>query len=193
MADKQHLELFFERFLEFNLERFKNDPVWLPKFQGLTFDMLTISDIQPIMGNTRRNSAVFSAARRFKGLNQSWTPANATTDLKLYKPVSPDPLADVTKLSEQTVAGVYFYVDGVDIKVGVVIAAGIAANDKAAAVEATLRAALVYDIPTVTVSGVGNTCVLVGNTFEGSLIWAEGQEEILVIPDTDYGRLKGQE
>lgn len=193
MADKQHMELFFDRFLEFNLERYKDDPKWLPKFTGLTFSMLTISDITPIMGNTRRNSAVFSAARRFRGLNQSWTPAKAETDLKLYKPVSPDALPSVDKLSEQVEAGVYFYVDGSDIKVGVVIANGIEAGQQAAAVESTLRAALVYDIPTVTVAGVGNSVALVGDTFEGSLVWAIGQEAIEVIPDTDYGQLVAPE
>lgn len=193
MADKQHLELFFERFLKFNLERYKDDPKWLPKFTGLTFSMVVISDIVPIMSNTRRSAKVFSAARRFSGVNQSWTPAKAETDLKLWKPESVDPLPSVDKLAEQVDAGVYFYVDGADVKVGVVIANGVAPAQQAAAVESTLRAALVYDIPTVEVAGVGTTVTLVGDTFEGTLVWAEGQAPIEVLPDTDYGQLEGAE
>lgn len=192
MADKEHIELFIERFIEYNLVRYKDNPKMLVKFEGLTSEMVTVSDIQPIMEGSRRNSAVFSAPRRFKGINQSWTPAKAETDLKLYKPVTEEPLASKAKLAEIVEQGVYFYVDGQEVKVAIVIANGIDVALQPAAVESTLRAALVYDIPKVAVPGTGNTCILTGNTFEGTLYWVEGQAPIEVIPETDYGQLKGK-
>lgn len=191
MASKQHLELFFERFLEFNLDRYKDDPTYLAAFTDLTFAEVTIADIVKTDGDTRRSATVTSATRHFKGLNQSWTPAKAATDLKLYTLLNEVPLVDIGKLSEQTVPGLYSYVDGEEVKVAVVIANGVEEEEQDAAVEMVLRAGLVYDIPTVTVNSVGSSVALIGDTFEGTLMWFEGAAEILEIPDTDYGQLEG--
>lgn len=192
MAAKAHLELFFERFLEFNLTRYADNPTYLALFTGLTFADVTISNITKIDGDTRRSSTVASVSRNFRGVNQSWTPAPAATDLELYTLQNTEALASAAELSEQTVPGLYSYVDGPDVKVGIVIAADTAAAAAPAAVEAALRAALKYDIPTVTVAEGGTTAVLEGDTFEGTLEWVEGTAPVVIIPETDYGQLDAE-
>lgn len=191
MAAKQHLELLFERYLEFNLTRYADNPQYLAAFTGLTFADVTISNITPGTPTTNRKATVVSVAKNFRENNASWTPAPAATDLKLYTLKNTEALADLNALELQTEAGLYSYVDGSDVKVGIVIGAGIEEAGIPAAVEAVLRAGLVYDIPTVTVAGGGTTAVLEGDTFNGTLEWVEGTAPVLIIPDTDYGQLEG--
>jgi hypothetical protein len=192
MAAKQHLELFFERFLSFNLDRYQSNPTYLALFTDLTFADVTISAIVKTDGDTRRSSTVTSVSRNFRGINQSWTPAPAATDLELYTLKNTEALADLNALEAQTEAGLYSYVDGPDVKVGIVIAAGIEEAGIPAAVEAMLRANLKYDIPTVTVAPGGTTAVLVGDTFEGTLEWVAGTAPVVIIPETDYGQLDAE-
>jgi len=189
---KAHLELFFERFLEYNLERYKDDPKFLALFTGLTFSDVAISQIIEIVDGTRRSSMVVSAKRRFKGLNQIWTPAPAATDLDLYTLQNDTPLASLEEAQEQTEVGLYSYIDGEEIKVVVVIAEATADADIATTVESVFRSAIQYEIVDVEVPAEGTTIVLNGDTYAGELQWVKGLAEILVIPDTDYGQLKGK-
>jgi len=192
MAAKTHSALFFERFLAFNLDRYKNNAEMLAKFTGLTEADVTITDIteiaQPVAGS--RRSTVTSLGRNFHGIQQDWTPAVAQTKLKLYiLQNEEEPLAALADLADQTAAGAYVYLDGGVEKVGIVIGSDVDAADFATAVEATLRAALVYDIPTVNVPDGGTTVVLTGDTFNGALEWAQGSEPVVEIPPTYYGDL----
>jgi len=189
---KAHLELFFERFLEYNLERYKDDPKFLALFTGLAFPDVAISQIIEIVDGTRRSSMVVSAKRRFKGLNQIWTPAPAETDLDLYTLQNDTPLASLEEAQEQTEVGLYSYIDGEEIKVVVVIAEATADADIATTVESVFRSAIQYEIVDVEVPAEGTTIVLNGDTYAGKLQWVKGLAEILVIPDTDYGQLKGK-
>lgn len=191
MAAKAHLELFFERYLEFNLTRYADNPPYLAAFTGLTFADVTISNIVPISAGAKRQATVVSIARNFREQNASWTPAPAATDLKLYTLKNTEALASINDLETQTVAGLYSYVDGADVKVGIVIGAGVAEGDIPAAVEAVLRAGLAYDIASITVASGGTTAVLAGDTFGGTLEWVEGTAPVMIIPDTDYGQLQG--
>lgn len=190
MAAKKHLELFFERYLEFNLNRYKDNPQYLAAFTGLAFADVTISNVVPLDPG-KRKATVVSVARNFREQNASWTPSPAATDLKLYTLKNTTALPSMNDLETQTEAGLYSYVDGSDVKVGIVIGAGVDEAGIPAAVEAVLRTNLLYEIPTVTVAAGGTTAVLVGDTFEGTLEWVEGTAPVLVIPDTDYGQLEG--
>lgn len=197
---KAHLELFHERFVKYNLDRYKDDPKMLPLFQGLTLGMVSITDItdisEPVEGS--RRSTVTSVARNFKGIEQDWTPADAATTVKLYTLSNEDPLIplpDLDALKEQTAVGVYSYldVDGTTVKAGVVIAADVEEAGFAAAVETALKAALKYDIPEVNVPEGGTTIELIGDTFLGTLEWVQGAAEIIIIPPTYYGVLDVEE
>lgn len=188
---KQHLELFFERFLEFNLERYKDNPKVLALFTGLTFADVSITNIIEIVDGARRSSMVVSAKRRFRGLNQIWTPAPAETDLDLYTLQNDTPLDSLEQAEEQTEVGMYSYIDGEEIKVVVVIAEATPDEEIQAAVEAVFRSAIKYEITDVEVPAPGTTVVLGGDTYAGTLQWVKGVAEIFVIPDTDYGQLKG--
>jgi len=195
---KAHLELFHERFVKFNLDRYKDDPKMLPLFQGLTLGMVSITDItdisEPVEGS--RRSTVTSVARNFKGIEQDWTPADAATNVKLYTLGNEDPLvpiADLETLKEQTAVGVYSYLDGETVKAAVVISAEVEEAGFAAAVETALKAALKYDIPEVNVPEGGTTIELIGDTFLGTLEWVQGAAEIIVIPPTYYGQLDVEE
>lgn len=192
MAAKAHLELFFERYLDFNLERYQNNPQYLAAFTGLTYADVTISGVVETGVGTNRKALVVSVARNFRENNASWTPSDAATDLDLYVLKNESPLASLNDLEDQTEPGLYSYVDGEDVKVGVVIANGVVAEDIPTTVEALLRANLQYDIPTVTVAEGGTTAVLVGDSFLGTLEWVEGTAPVLIIPDTDYGQLKAK-
>lgn len=192
MAAKTHMRLFVEVFTRFNLDRYENDPVMLPLFQGLTEADVTVTDItaisQPIAGS--RRSTVTSLSRNFKGIEQDWSPAVAETTPTLFIVVNTGgPLADLNELETQTTPGVYTYSEGATTKVGVVIGADVEEADFATAVEAVLRAGLVYDIPTVNVPNGGTTIVLTGDTFSGTLEWVQGTAPVIVIPPTYYGVL----
>jgi len=189
MAAKQHLELFFERFLSFNKTRYASNPQMLALFTGLTFGDVTITSVIKTDGDTRRSSTVASASRNFRGVNQSWTPAVAQTELGLYTLKNTEPLDSLNDLETQTEPGLYSYIDGAQTLVGIVIGSDVEEADFATEVEAVLRSALVYDIPTVTVAGGGTTAVLAGDTFEGTLEWVQGTAPVIIIPETDYGQL----
>jgi len=195
MAAKKHQELFFERFLAFNLNRYKDDATSLAYFTGLTFPDVAITNVVPLQQPNRFSASVASTTRRFRGINQSWTAANAATDLNLWTLKNPEtPLADVAALAEQTVAGVYSYLDAEGVPTaGVVIPEGIEAADVAAAVGTVLTAAMQYENDGYTVPENGSTVVIAGTTYNGTLTWAEALIPMLEIPDTDYGQLVGAE
>lgn len=195
MAAKKHLELFFERFLAFNLNRYKDDATSLAYFTGLTFPDVAITSITALAQPNRFNASVASATRRFRGVNQSWTAANAATDLNLWTLKNPGaPLADEAALAEQTVAGVYVYLDGEGVPTaGVVIPEGIETADVAAAVGTVLTAAMQYENDGYTVPEGGTTVAIAGTTYNGTLTWVEAVIPMLEIPDTDYGQLVGAE
>lgn len=190
---KAHLELFFERFLEFNLERYKDDPVYLPLFTGLTFADVSITNVIDIMDGERRSSMVVSARRRFRGVNQTWTPAPADTDLELYMLRNSSPLNSLAEAMEQTEEGMYSYIDGDEIKAVVVIDALTGIQSIPAVVERVFRSAINYEIYDVTVPANDSKVVLVGNTYGGILEWVKGKAKILIIPETDYGQLEGDD
>ena len=187
MAANSHLALFIKNFAAYNQTRYADSPDDLAKFQGLTDADITLSNLTRPTANTR-SATVVSGTKHFSGDNQTWTAAPADTDLGLYTIANgATPLASVSELANQTTAGVYSYDDAGTTRVGVVIANGVAEGDKAAAVEAAVRAALVYDIPTVTVDTGAFTVLMDGDHFYGTLTWAEGAVPNTVIPATDYG------
>ena len=193
MAAKKHLELFFERFLSFNLNRYKDDATSLAYFTGLVYDDVAITNVVPLQQQNRFSASVASATRRFRGINQSWTAANAATDLNLWELKNTGaPLADAAELAAQTVAGVYEYLDAEGVPTaGVVIPEGIETADIAAAVTTVLNAAARYENEGYTVAEGGDTAVVKGTTYNGTLTWAEALIPMLEIPDTDYGQLVG--
>lgn len=192
MAAKKHLELFFERFLAFNLNRYKDDATSLAYFTGLTFPDIAMSDIVALAEPNRFSATVTSTTRRFRGANQSWTAADAATDVNLWALKNTTPLASVDELSEQTVAGVYSYV-GAEGKttVGVVIPEGIEDAGIDAAVRDVINAAAQYETEGSSASSATNIAAVRGRTFKGDLVWAAALIPMLTIPDTDYGQLAG--
>lgn len=193
MAAKKHLELFFEKFLPFNLNRYKDDAAALAHFTGLTFADVQITAVTALAQPNRFSATVSSTTRRFRGVNQSWTAADAATDLNLWTLKNPGaPLASVDELAEQTVAGLYSYV-AADSKptVGVVIPEGIAAGAVADAITTVLNSGAQYENDGYTVPEAGTTVLVKGTTYNGTLTWAAAVIPMLEIPDTDYGQLEG--
>ena len=97
----------------------------------------------------------------------------------------------VTELANQAIAGLYSYIDGTTVKVGVVIDSSTTVSNQSVAINAVIQNALVYalDSSLVTVATTGNTVLLDGDTFNGTLTWAKGSSSVMVIPPTDYGVL----
>jgi hypothetical protein len=194
-ASKSHMTLFFETFLTFNLARYASNPTMLALFTGLVQSDVVFGAVTRIDNGVERSTTVLSTSRHFSGIAQTWTPAPAETQLKLYTLVNPGaPLVSVAELANQTVAGLYSYLDGTVVKVGVVIDPSTAVADQSAAIGTTIQNALIYalDSSLITVASTGNTVLLDGDTFNGTLTWAEGTALIMVIPPTDYGVLSVQ-
>lgn len=196
MAAKSNIALFFERFLSFNQDRYKDDPKFGPMFDGLQENEVVVSEITPSNGGAQRTAKVVSLSRNFAGEGQTWTPGLAATDLNLYELVSQDPLDSFAELAKQTTNGIYAYLgENDEILVGLVVNFDTEEEGEADAVEAVLRAGLVYDLPedAVTVDNAANTLTIESDTFGGTLAYAIGTEAVRVIPATDYGTLAGAE
>lgn len=196
MAAKSNIGLFFERFLSFNQDRYADDPKFGPMFADLEESEVVVSEITPTNGGAQRTAKVVSLSRNFSGEGQTWTPGLAATDLNLYILESQNPLESFEELAKQTVNGIYAYLgEDDDILVGVVANFDVAEEGEAAAVEAVLRAGLVYDLPedSITVDNAANTITIDSDTYGGVLAYAIGTEPVRIIPATDYGVLAGEE
>jgi len=112
--------LFLNKFVEVNLERYKDDPKMLPLFQGLELNDITISDLVPGVAEPQVAS-VSSENRNFKGILQRWLPAFlAMPDpFGLMNPGAP--LPDFTALTEQLDPGVYGYIENGEVVPGMVL------------------------------------------------------------------------
>jgi len=192
MAAKSHTSLFFDAFLAFNLDRYENDPAALAKFTGLTEQDVVITDIteisQPVDGS--RRASVASSSRKFSGVEQDWTPADAEKTIKLYNLINDGaPLAGASALQEQTIPGVYSYTAGPDTLAGVVIGFDVPEGGEESAVQDVLIAALKYTPGAITVGAGQGFAVLAGDTFNGDVLWYRGTEAEFIIPPTFYGNL----
>lgn len=187
---KAHNELFFERFLEYNLERYKNNPTYLNLFTNLTYQEVIISSIIPTMNGERRSATVTSATRRFKGINQSWTPAKAGRDPNLYNLLNVDPLPDLETVQKVTTPGMYSYMDGTQVKIMIVIPFTTQANQVDATLYSLFNNAIRYQVTRPTL--VDTTYVVDGDTYTGPIEWIRAASSILIIPDTDYQQLWGK-
>ena len=188
MALKTHMALFVERFATYNLDRYANNPIMRPRFIGLRENEITVTEIRHLE-DERRTSTVSSFARNFYGIEQDWYPADAATDLELYRLKNVTPLADWTAVLDQEQPGIYSYLKAGVPTVAVVIPYETPDAGISVTAEAVVRAYINYDIPTVYVETNSLVVTCVGETWNGKVAWARGKRSIRIIPPTDYGVL----
>jgi hypothetical protein len=189
MAKSSRMSLFVTRFVAFNLNRYKDDAEKKALFDGLTEAELSFEDITS-GANGLRSATVKSAARRFIGLEQSWTAANPNsargydmTDATVYE--------DFDAVKALVVPGTYAFLDedGTTTKIAILLPHGTAEADRPAAAKAAFATALKYDTLDQEVTADATTVSIDAPCIWGSVVHAVAQAEVFTIPDTDYGQL----
>lgn len=182
-------QLFLNKFIEVNEARYIDDPEMLPLFQGLTLAEITITDLNPGAPEAQ-TATVSSASRNFRGVQQAWTPAFLNSPFAFTLLNTGVPLASVTELGDQTVPGVYGYMDAGKVVPGLVLDSDTNAGNLQAKAKAGFQSAYKYVIADSELT-VGDTdvSVLLNAYTRGSIVTVVALVPEKVIPATDYGRL----
>lgn len=185
------MNLFFNRFVAFNLDRYQDDAEMLPLFQGLQENELTFEALTGTGADTR-SLTVKSVSRNFMGVNQTYHAAELN-NVRAYSMVEPGVVAPtLADLDEKTVPGVYAYLDadGVTTKIMILIDdKAEVGTDAAAAIEA-LTSAFKYDLLPGDITSGADALTIEAPCFYGVLSFKRAAAEVLVIPATDYGQLE---
>lgn len=182
-------QLFLDKFVEYNKTRYADDPVMLPLFKNLTLDEIVISDLDS-SGPVIQSATVSSANRNFRGIEQSWTPAdlNSVNAFTLVNPGAP--LTSFAEVGKQTVAGVYAYTSGSDVFPALALPADTTPENREAAVRALFQSSYKYIITDaeLTVSEL-NVSVTTNSYTRGTVLHTLSKAPVMAIPETDYGQL----
>lgn len=182
--------LFLNKFVETNLERYKDDPEMLPLFQNLTLSEIVISDLTPGVPEAQ-TATVSSASRNFRGVEQAWLPAFIDSPLAFTLSNPGAPLADLAALGEQTVPGVYGYTVGGKVVPGLVLASDTDETTREANAKSVFQSAYKYVIADSELTVDGDSLDITLNAYtRGSLVHVVALVPVKVIPATDYGRLE---
>jgi len=183
-------QLFLDKFVEVNLDRYKNDPNMLPLFQNLTLSEIVISDLNPGVPELQ-TATVTSVSRNFRGVTQQWLPADLNSPNAFFLKNKKTPLASKAALSEQTSPGAYVYTDGSKLSVGIVLSASSTEESMAADAKIAFFDAYRYILAGEELASDLTTLSIAMNAYtRGSVVYAIGQEPVKIIPPTDYGRLE---
>jgi hypothetical protein len=99
-------QLFLDRFIEYNVERYQDKPLLVAVLQGLTLDQITITNFQVDNTNPARPVHFYDVSMPgvFMGINQKFIPADVETG-KLFTILGH--VDDENELSLKTEEGVY--------------------------------------------------------------------------------------
>lgn len=181
--------LFLNKFVEVNLERYKDDPTMLPLFQNLELNDITISDLVPGVAEPQV-ATVSSDNRGFRGVLQRWLPAFlAKPDPFALK--NPDaPLAGIDELTDQVEAGVYGYLSEGEVLPGLVLPPDTIPSTLEANAKATFQASFTYAIGDDELTVGTNTLSVTMNVYTRGIIpFVLARGGVMEIPPTDYKRL----
>lgn len=181
--------LFLNKFVEVNLERYKDDPEMLPLFQNLELNDIIISDLVPGVAEAQV-ATVSSNNRNFRGILQRWLPAflDKPEPYALKNPANP--LASINDLLEQEVPGVYGYMSEGEVFPGMVLPSSTLAGTLEVNAKATFQSNFGYAIDDSELTIGANSLSVTMNAYtRGSIPFVVAKGGVMVIPPTDYKRL----
>jgi len=181
--------LFLNKFVEVNLERYKNDPKMLVLFQGLELGDITISDLVPGIPEPQI-ATVSSENRNFKGIQQRWLPAFLAKKEPFALKNPKAPLPNIEALAEQTEPGVYGYLSKGEILPGMVLSNRTMPETLEANARAVFQSSFMYKIGNDELTVNGNTLSITMNAYtRGSIPLTVAPGGLMTIPPTNYKQL----
>lgn len=181
--------LFLNKFVEVNLERYKDDPVMLPLFQNLELSDIVISDLVP--GVTEPQVATVSSDNRnFRGIQQRWLPAFLAKPDPFALKNPGTPLAEINDLTEQVDPGIYGYLNEGEVYPGMVLPKETTPATLEAAAKATFQSNFGFVIGNDELTVGENTLSVTMNVYtRGSIPFVVAKGGVMTIPPTNYKRL----
>lgn len=185
--------LFLAKFISVNQDRYSADPEMLALFDNLQLSDIVISDLTPGVPEAQ-TATVSSTTRNFRGVQQAWLPAFLDSE-KPFTLLNPGaPLADIGALDDQTVPGVYGYLDAAVVKVGLVLPSDTDETTLEAKTKEVFQGSFKYVIADTELTVTDTEVSITLNAYvRGSLPHVIAAVPVIVIPPTDYGRLEWPE
>lgn len=189
MAKATRMGLFVDRFVAFNLDRYKDDAPMKALFTGLTESELTFESLTG-SGTGVRSLTVKSSSRNFIGINQTYHAADLH-DVNGYDLADPLTQPNLASVLAKSTPGVYAYkdVDGTTDRIMVLLAYGTAVGSQQAAAKAAFTTAVRVVVLGSEIVSDATKLTVDGPCIYGQIPFALGVEPIITIPDTDYGQL----
>lgn len=181
--------LFLNKFVEVNLERYKDDPEMLPLFQNLELGDIVISDLVPGIAEPQV-ATVTSENRNFRGVLQRWLPALLDKPEPFTLKNEGSPLADINELVEQTVPGAYGYLSEGEVFPGLVLPNTTTPETLEVAAKAIFQSTFGFIIGDDELTVTGGTLSVTMNVYtRGSIPLVVAPGGVMTIPPTNYKRL----
>lgn len=183
-------QLLLNKFVEVNLVRYADDLEMKPLFENLTLAEISITDLVP--GVTEPQMATISStARNFRGVQQEWLPAFLNSPKAFTALNAEAPLVSLAALSEQTVPGLYLYIEGPDTLPGLVLPHDTTPETLEANAKSAFQSAYKYVIADSELTVGADTVSVDMNPYtRGSITHVTAALAVITIPATDYGRLE---
>jgi len=189
MAKATRMGLFVDRFVAFNLDRYKDDAPMKALFTGLTESELTFESLTG-SGTGVRSLTVKSASRNFIGINQTYHAADLH-DVNGYDLVDPLTQPNKAAVLAKSVPGVYCYkdTDSTTDRIMVLLPYGMAVGSQQAAAKTAFTTAVRVVVSGSEIVSDATKLTVDGPCIYGVIPFALASEAIITIPDTDYGQL----
>ena len=185
------LQLFLDKFISFNQDRYKDDADILPIFTGLTLDDCDFDAVVKD-GAGKNSTSLSSDTKNFTAEDQSWTSAKYSNPVVSTAVNAGTPAENIAALGAIDVPGFYLYLDadGTTVKGALVYSHdtdAVIADDAAT----YLIPACNYELTAADLdvdTDVGSVTVNADTIYEVLRV-VRAAQAIVEIPATDYGDL----
>lgn len=188
-----NMQLFLDRFISVNRERYKDYPSVIAILNMLTLENVIFSEVRSsndMFGELVRTVDMY-VPKVMKAMDQSWLPAYYTTP-RITNMVTLD-IQDEDTLITLTVPGFYFYKDRSGSKQGcIVVPAQVEEKDVSSYVVSMVKQANAYQINDDQITVTSNLSEVIIDTpaiYQTLKLVLSLKDYSFKIPETDYGDL----
>lgn len=183
-------QLFLDKFIAFNLDRYSDNADVLPLIQGLTLSDVVIGSVADVNGEAgRKIVSLVSSTRRFTANEQKFTRADYHNPIVSTATNAGSALPDAAALAEVEVPGLYLYMDGAETKLAVVVPYGTDPADVNTTAIAALVSGCLYTILPASITVTDEVATIDTDYIFGEVLVAVAVRETFNFPATDYGKL----
>lgn len=187
MAKATRLSMIVDRFVSYNYERYRNDPIKSLFFIDLKEEELVFEDMV-LAAKGVRSSTIRSPTREFVGYNQRWVAAEINNP-HAFELTEEEVIESEVIALNKSEPGVYVYMDGNDTKILILVPRDTPVANRDTVATTMFVNALLFDTLPSDIVVRDNQVVITGPCMWGGVKFAPASDPIMQIGTKQYGQL----